>query len=212
MLNDGDLKKIGSVLLRFVSYGAILLVIGKIIEIDMRDQAVLEGSLVENSQEFLVFINAVLIAVIGFKHPRIREFSYFFSAIAVVSLIREMDAFLENNLFDKAWQTLALVVILPTLWFAYMNRSKLIDQLYGIFNTFSFGLMFAGTIIIHVFGRLFGRESVWMVLMTEEHYIRAVKDTAEEGVELLGYAIVFMGAIELALLFSTSKNEQFTST
>ena len=51
-----------------------------------------------------------------------------------------------------------------------------------------------------------------MVLMTEEHYIRAVKDTAEEGVELLGYAIVFMGAIELALLFSTSKNEQFTST
>ena len=208
MLNDGDLKKIGSVLLRFVSYGAILLVIGKIIEIDMRDQAVLEGALVENSQEFLVFINAVLIAVIGFKHPRIREFSYFFSAIAVVSLIREMDAFLENNLFDKAWQVLALVVILPTLWFVYKNLSKFIEQLYGVFSTFSFGLMFSGTIIIHVFARLFGRKSVWTSLMTEEKYIRAVKDTAEEGVELLGYAIVLMGVIELALLFSSSKIEE----
>ena len=44
--------------------------------------------------------------------------------------------------------------------------------------------------------------------MTEEKYIRAVKDTAEEGVELLGYAIVLMGVIELALLFSSSKGEE----
>ena len=208
MQNESDLKKIGSVLLRFVSYGIILLMVAKIIEIDMQDQSVTEGSLVENSQEILVFINAVLVAVIGFKRPQIRVFSYVFSAIAVVSLIREMDAFLENNLFDKAWQTLALIVIVPTLWFVFKNRSKLIDQVYGISNTFSFGLMFAGTIIIHAFARLFGRESAWTTLMTEENYVRAVKDAAEEGVELLGYAIVFMGAIELALLFSASKSEE----
>ena len=90
----------------------------------------------------------------------------------------------------------------------FKNRSKLIDQVYGISNTFSFGLMFAGTIIIHAFARLFGRESAWTTLMPEENYVRAVKDAAEEGVELLGYAIVFMGAIELALLFSASKSEE----
>ena len=212
MQNNVDLKKIGSVLLRFVSYGLILLVVAKIIEIDMLDQSVKEGELIENSQEILVFITAVIAAVVGYKHPRIRVFSYVFSAIAVVSLIREMDKYLEINLFDKAWQTLALVVILPTLWFAYKNRSKFIDQLYGIFNTFSFGLMFTGAIIIHVFARLFGRQSIWKTLMTEENYIRAIKDAVEEGVELMGYAIIFMGAIELALLFSTSKSEQLTNT
>ena len=213
MQNESDLKKIGSVLLRFVSYGIVLLMVATIIEIDMQDQSVTEGSLVENSQEFLAFFSAILVAVIGFKRPQITAFSYIFSAISVVSLIREMDAFLENNLYDKAWQTLALIVIVPTLWFVYKNRSKLIDQVYGISNTFSFGLMFAGTIIIHTFARLFGRESAWTTLMTEENYARAVKDAAEEGVELLGYAIVFMGATELALLFSTSsKSEQVTNT
>ena len=208
MQNDGNLKKIVSVLLRFVSYGAVLFVVAKIIEIDMLDQSVKEGGFVERSQELLLFALATLAAVIGFKHPQIRTLSYVFSATSVVALIREMDAFLENNLFDKAWQLLALVVILPTLWFVYRNLSKFIDQLYGIFNTFSFGLMFSGTIIIHVFARLFGRKSVWTSLMTEEKYIRAVKDTAEEGVELLGYAIVLMGVIELALLFSSSKGEE----
>ena len=208
MQNDGNLKKIVSVLLRFVSYGAVLFVVAKIIEIDMLDQSVKEGGFVERSQELLLFALATLAAVIGFKHPQIRTFSYVFSATAVVALIREMDAFLENNLFDKAWQVLALVVILPTLWFVYKNLSKFIEQLYGVFNTFSFGLMFSGTIIIHVFARLFGRKSVWTSLMTEEKYIRAVKDTAEEGVELLGYAIVLMGVIELALLFSSSKIEE----
>ena len=131
MQNDGNLKKIVSVLLRFVSYGAVLFVVAKIIEIDMLDQSVKEGGFVERSQELLLFALATLAAVIGFKHPQIRTFSYVFSATAVVALIREMDAFLENNLFDKAWQVLALVVILPTLWFVYKNLSKFIDQLYG---------------------------------------------------------------------------------
>ena len=208
MQNDGNLKKIGGVLLRFVSYSIALLVVAKIIEIDMLDQSVKEGGFVERSQELLVFTSAIIAAAIGLKHPRIRTLSYVFSATAVIALIREMDAFLENNLFDKAWQVLALVVILPTLWFVCKNFNKLMAQFYGIFNTFSFGLMFSGTIIVHVFARLFGRDSVWIAMMTEEKYVRTVKDVAEEGIELLGYAIALMGVIELALLFSTSKSEE----
>ena len=208
MQNDGNLKKIGGVLLRFVSYSIALLVVAKIIEIDMLDQSVKEGGFVERSQELLVFTSAIIAAAIGLKHPRIRTLSYVFSTTAVIALIREMDAFLENNLFDKAWQVLALVVILPTLWFVCKNFNKLMDQFYGIFNTFSFGLMFSGTIIVHVFARLFGRDSVWIAMMTEEKYVRTVKDVAEEGIELLGYAIALMGVIELALLFSTSKSEE----
>lgn len=207
MQNDGSLKKIGSVLLRLVTYSVVLVVVSKIIEVDMLKRSIKEGSFVESSQELLLFLTAVIAAVTGFKRPRIRIFAYVFSAVAVVAQIREMDAFLENNLFDKAWQLFAIVVILPTLWFMYKNLSQLIDQLYSIFNTFSFGLMFSGAIIIHVFSRFFGRASAWKALMTEQKYLRDVKDTAEEGVELLGYAIVFMGIIELALLFSASKND-----
>lgn len=208
MQNDGDLKKIGSVLLRMACYSAVLFVAAKIIEVDMLKQSVREGSFTECSQEILVFLTAVVAAVVGFMKPRIRALAYVFSAIALVSLIREMDAFLESNLFDNAWQLFAIIVILPTLWFAYKNLSKLINQFYDISITFSFGLILVGAIILHVFSRLFGRASVWKALMTEEKYIRAVKDTAEEGTELLGYAIIFMGVIELALLFSTRKKEQ----
>ena len=49
MQNDGNLKKIGGVLLRFVSYSIALLVVAKIIEIDILDQSVKEGGFVERS-------------------------------------------------------------------------------------------------------------------------------------------------------------------
>ena len=52
MQNDGNLKKIVSVLLRFVSYGAVLFVVAKIIEIDMLDQSVKEGGLSKDHKNF----------------------------------------------------------------------------------------------------------------------------------------------------------------
>ena len=42
--------------------------------------------------------------------------------------------------------------------------------------------------------------------MTEEKYMRSVKDVAEEGIELLGYAIILMGTVELFLLCLPSPN------
>ena len=76
MQNDGSLKKIGSVLLRLVTYSVVLVVVSKIIEVDMLKRSIKEGSFVESSQELLLFLTAVIAAVTGFKRPRIRIFAY----------------------------------------------------------------------------------------------------------------------------------------
>ena len=125
----------------------------------------------------------------------------------MVSLIRELDGFLETHLFEYAWQLLAFCVVLPTLWFVFRNLSRFVSQISHLSNTFAFGLLFSGTLVVYVFARLFGRAVIWKALMTEEKYMRSVKDVAEEGIELLGYTIILMGTIELFLLCLPSPND-----
>ncbi len=45
-----------------------------------------------------------------------------------------------------------------------------------------------------VFSRLFGMGEMWQGLM-QENYMRGVKNTAEEGVELLSYSLIVFSAI-----------------
>ena len=200
MEDNADLKKACSILVRFLVYGGALLAIAKIIESDMTKQSIKENSLVEISQELIVLFTAIVAGVTGFRYAQIRTAAYVFAAIAVVSLIRELDGFLETHLFEYAWQLFAFCVVLPTLWFVFRNLSRFVSQISHLSNTFAFGLLFSGTLVVHVFSRLLGRAVIWEALMTEEKYIRSVKDVAEEGIELLGYTIILMGTIELFLL------------
>ncbi|MCH4564134.1 hypothetical protein MKP05_13535 [Halomonas sp. EGI 63088] len=121
-------------------------------------------------------------------------FAFIFS-----SLIREQDAFLDNHVFDGAWQLLVTLVVVPSLYLVIRARRRFLAEFAAYANSFSFGLFAAGVLATYVFSRLYGRSAFWEAVL-EEHYARTFKDAAEEVVELFGYALILIAVIELALL------------
>ncbi len=186
-----------STLLRLFGYALLLFLVAKVIELDMIQQSVKENSFTERMQESFLLLTTILLGYIAYKFLKFKAFAIMFGAFTLVSLIREMDAFLENNLFDKAWQVLALAVLLPSLFFLYKNAKKFYNNLQELSNSLSFGLILISMLILHVFSRLYGRKVIWKALMGKDKFIRAVKDASEEGIELLAYSILFIGVIEL---------------
>lgn len=66
-------------------------------------------------------------------------------------------------------------------------------------NSFAFGLVLIGGLLLHVFSRIYGLPALWQSLMGD-NYMRSVSRVSEEGIELMAYGIIFLGIVELALL------------
>ena len=113
--------------------------------------------------------------------------------------MREQDAFLENNLFDKAWQTIVVILLILLGIFLWRNFKLFTLQLYAMRNSLPLGVLTVGFVILHVYSRLYGKGKLWQALMGEDTYMRRVKDASEESIELLGYSIMLIGTIELYL-------------
>ncbi len=97
--------------------------------------------------------------------------------------------------FDGLWQIIALVTLLITIWLVYRQKAFFKASVIYLFKTTAFGFIAAGILTTFVFSRLYGRGTFWKQVM-EDGYMRTVKNASEESIELLGYAIIFFGAIE----------------
>ena len=118
--------------------------------------------------------------------------------------IRESDSLLDQKVFDGAWQVLVLAVLSIT---AFVLRKEVKESYYSLrrfSETSSFGFVATGLVIILAFSRMMGRGEIWKSLMGET-YIRAVKNLVEEGIELLGYSIIVVAALELCVFIQASK-------
>ncbi len=186
-----------SVLLRLFGYALLFFVVAKVIEFDMLQRSFKEDSLTERAQEAILFLSTLLLGFIAYKFPRFRVFAIMFGAFTLVSLIREMDALLETNLFDKAWQVLASLVLFPSLYFLYKNAKGFVNNIVALSDTLAFGVIMLSMLILHVFSRLYGRKVIWKALMGKDQFIRSVKDASEECIELLAYSILLIGIVEL---------------
>lgn len=117
----------------------------------------------------------------------------------LASLIREQNHFLDTLVAHNVWKVLVALVILPILYRVIRDRRRLIEELSGYANSFSFGFFAAGVLTTYVFSRLYGRSKLWEAVL-EDNYARTFKDAAEEVVELLGYALILIAIIELVIL------------
>ena len=182
---------------RLLFYVFLIFGISMIIESDMYKQSFKEDSMTELFQVLFLLGIALISGIIAYKFPKLRVFSVMFSAFALVSFIRENDAFLENNLFDKGWQVLALLVLIPSLIYFFKNLKIFGSELKSVANSLPLGIILTGTVILHLFSRLYGRKKIWKAFMGEENFMRSVKDASEESIELLAYCLMFIGTIEL---------------
>ena len=155
-----------------------------------------EASLTETMQIVFSGICCTLFLVTARMSQKLRPVAVILAALTGMMLIRESDAFLDENVFDGAWQTLVVFVLFATA--IYLRRQpEPIKPSVELFSRLpSSGILMSGFLVTFVISRLFGRRSFWEAVMGEG-YLRVVKNVVEEGTELVGYSLILIAAVEL---------------
>ncbi|AJR08209.1 hypothetical protein C9J03_08535 [Photobacterium gaetbulicola] len=151
-----------------------------------------ENSWTELLQETYLFIASSLFAMVAIRQPQQRGFAILVSAFFGVMFIREMDSVLDQ-IVHGFWKYPAWLLASSAIGYAIMHRKTTVEPLMDYMKHNSFSLMLGAMVTLLVFSRIFGMGSLWQGIM-QEHYVRGVKNLAEEGVELLAYSLILFTA------------------
>ncbi|ETI62201.1 hypothetical protein [Marinomonas profundimaris] len=157
-----------------------------------------EHSLTEHLQDLMSFLSCMLFLYAARSNEKLNIASTLLAALMAMMFVRESDSLLDTYVFDGAWQTVVGVIFMSVLLFLWGRFSAIYVSLKAYSEQPSFGTFLAGFITILAFSRLMGRGSFWQAVMGDS-YMRVVKNIVEEGIETLGYTLILISAIELAL-------------
>lgn len=154
-----------------------------------------EHSATEKMHDLFAFISCVVFFIAARLSQSLRPAAVMVGTLVGLMLIREFDAFLDDNLFDGAWQVLVYGSIAASAFYLFKQPNPVKPSLIEYSHTSSSGIFLSGILVVLVFSRLFGRGSFWEAVMGDG-YVRVVKNIAEEGTELMGYALLVIAAVE----------------
>ncbi|PJX24051.1 hypothetical protein CAP47_05035 [Psychroflexus sp. S27] len=206
-------KKLTPLTVRIVLYALAMLSVALIIKQDFANGQVLEEEMIEIFQEVFLIL-AVIFSLIATRFQKFKIFNYAMAGMLMVHFIREFDFWLNYNLFDYAWQILALVVFIPTVYLIISKRKAFIKDVLSLSKSYGFGIFIIGFLTLHVFSRLFGSKKIWNWLMEPiymksvaeangekiislEDFVYPLKTGAQEGIELFAYLLILIGVIEM---------------
>lgn len=154
-----------------------------------------EYSPVEIIQPVMLALGCLLMAWVVKYCPSQRPVAIPFGGLALAFIIRELDYFLDRLVADNVWQVLVAVAGALVITYTYRQRKRMKIAWGRIWPSPGIALLFAGAVIIFAFVRLVGHEPLWMAILGED-YQRVVKLAVEEFIELCGYFLWLIGAIE----------------
>ena len=93
------------------------------------------------------------------------------------------------------WQVLVGIAGALVITYTYRQSKRLNIALGRLWPSPALALMFAGAVIIFGFVRLVGHEQLWQAILGDD-YRHVVKIAVEEFIELVGYLLWLIGAIE----------------
>ena len=155
-----------------------------------------DASYTEDLQEtLLLFSSIIFIYLAKKKNARgLLLVAGFFACMC----IREWDAVFDD-IFHGAWKYIAIPTAIGfMLWALREGLQKVWDDLAEFMRSKSYDIIVAGLIIVLVVSRLLGNRAVWM-LMSGPDFKYVFKTFIEEGVELLGYMVIFAGSVKYYL-------------
>ncbi|NEV93884.1 hypothetical protein G3567_06940 [Psychroflexus sp. YR1-1] len=210
------MKPLYPLFVRLLAYAGLMFLMSLIIQFDFAEGEVKEDSLIEITQEVILLIGSLLLIGFSSKAKDFRIFNLTLAGILGIHFVREFDFWLNTQLFDKAWQVLALIILVFVVVMVIRNWKKLVLETASISKTYGFAFFFSGFIILHVFSRLYGRKIMWIDLLRDTHtkyvveengdkiiplrdFMRPVKDASEESIELLAYSIILIGVVEMII-------------
>lgn len=154
----------------------------------------------EFMQNLMLGLSVVFTLMAYAKWPVLRNGCLLLALFLLASMARQNHLRIEDLTgTNAAWKIMVTLLAIYALYTLIRHWKDFLQELNIYAGTYSFGLLMAGILTTYVFSRLFGRQILWMDVMGE-HYIRIVKNLAEETTESIGYMLICMGALELCLL------------
>ncbi|GED21359.1 hypothetical protein [Halomonas halmophila] len=163
------------------------------------EQEFSELGFTEFTQTSLLVLATGLALYTRFRYRQLEHVMLLLAGLFGASLIREQDKWLDQFVFDGAWQALVTLLAVPLLTVVIRRRRAFVDEMASCSGTFAFGLFAAGFLTTYVFSRLFGRGELWQAMLAEG-YVRVFKNAAEEVSEMFGYTLMVLAIVELLLL------------
>ena len=154
----------------------------------------------EFMQNLMLGLSVVFTLIARAKWPVFRHGCLLLALFLLASIARQNHLRFEDIMGTKAiWKAIVAILALYALYALIRSWKTFLQELNVFASTYPFGLLMAGVMTTYVFSRLFGRQVLWMDVMGE-HYVRIVKNLAEETTESIGYMLICMGTLELCLL------------
>ena len=157
-----------------------------------------EFSPLEIIQAIILLLCGALMAWVAQYCPSQRPIAILLGGLALASVIRENDYFLDRYLADNLWQVLVAVVGALVIAYTYRHRRRLQIALARVWPSPGLTLLFAGATVLFSFSLLVGHEPLWMSILGDA-YQRVIKLAVEEFIELAGYFLWMIGSIEYAI-------------
>lgn len=201
-LSGSDFSRLKTICIRALVY---ILIVGAVMQIVMLDadnannSRFSEFSYTEGLQTLFLSAIAFLLIYIRRTDSAFPNVALLMLGFILASLAREQDHHLDLHVFDGAWQLVVFLIVVPCLVLVWRNREKFLQEFNDYSHSSAFGLFAAGFLTTYVFSRLYGRTEFWRTLM-DASYDRAIKNSAEEVTELMGYMLLFFATVELLLL------------
>ena len=194
---------------RIIVYGLLMVLLYLLIYKDASQQGqeikFMESTYTEWAQQLILLLMGSIFLHCAYHFVRMRCLSILLAGFSAAGLVREFNNFFNEQVFDGAWQLSALTVMIITGVFVSKYRNDFWKDVAHYHHSLSYGLLLGGFLVTFIFSRLFGKTALWEVIM-EEKYFRSVKNAAEEGVELLGYGLLLVAAVEYFILVRAKRS------
>ncbi len=154
-----------------------------------------EFSPVELIQSWILIVCGLLVGWVAYHYTWQRPIAFPFGGLALMFLIRENDYFLDRYVFDNLWPVLVAIAGALVIAYTYRQRKRLRISLARIWPSAGLTLFFAGAVVLFGFVSFIGHEPLWQSILGDD-YRRVAKLAVEEFIELLGYFLWLVGAIE----------------
>jgi len=163
-----------------------------VIDVLVFDHGVKEISVTEFSQSGLLFLSAVFVGQAAWRQSESRGFLVLVTGLFAAMLIREADKFLDL-IAQGFWVYPAIVVTIAAVAISIPYRAAIIPSMVKFSFTRPFAYLVIGLLLVILFSRAFGTGWFWSKVMGED-YQRLYKTIIQEGLELLGYILIFFGS------------------
>ncbi len=183
--------------IEFMVLAAIMIAVPVIVglDVDVFLYGSSEVSATELTQEALILLSAIVSGITAIRHPASRSWLVLVSGFFAGMFLREIDFWLDR-VSHGFWVYPTAITGLAAISYSARNRDGFLDAAADYLATRSHAYIAVGLLIVVLFSRLAGASRFWMQVMGN-NYHAAYKTFMQEGLELLGYALIALGSMML---------------